>query len=50
MGTYQGLTEVVLSRTPAPSEWALVPRGSSKPGWLAASRNGAAEVVIDEHG
>ena len=35
MGTYQGLTEVVLSRTPAAFRTVLVPRGSSKPEWLA---------------
>jgi hypothetical protein len=35
LGTYQGLTERVLSRTPAAFKTVLVPRGSSKPEWLA---------------
>jgi crotonobetainyl-CoA:carnitine CoA-transferase CaiB-like acyl-CoA transferase len=36
LGTYQGLTDqVVLSRTPGSFRTVLVPRGSSKPEWLA---------------
>jgi hypothetical protein len=36
MGTYQGMTDqVVLSRTPGSFKTVLVPRGSSKPEWLA---------------
>ena len=36
LGTYQGLTDqVVLSRTPGAFRTVLVPRGSSKPEWLA---------------
>jgi crotonobetainyl-CoA:carnitine CoA-transferase CaiB-like acyl-CoA transferase len=35
LGTYQGITELVLSRTPASFRTVLVPRGSSKPEWLA---------------
>ena len=36
LGTYQGLTDqVVMSRTPGSFETVLVPRGSSKPEWLA---------------
>jgi crotonobetainyl-CoA:carnitine CoA-transferase CaiB-like acyl-CoA transferase len=35
LGTYQGITERVLSRTPAAFKTVLVPRGSSKPEWLA---------------
>jgi crotonobetainyl-CoA:carnitine CoA-transferase CaiB-like acyl-CoA transferase len=36
MGTYQGFTDqVVLSRTPGAFRTVLVPRGSSKPEWLA---------------
>jgi crotonobetainyl-CoA:carnitine CoA-transferase CaiB-like acyl-CoA transferase len=34
MGTYQGITEKLLSRTPASFRTVLVPRGSSKPEWL----------------
>jgi crotonobetainyl-CoA:carnitine CoA-transferase CaiB-like acyl-CoA transferase len=37
LGTYQGMTDqVVLSRTPGAFRTVLVPRGSSKPEWLAA--------------
>jgi crotonobetainyl-CoA:carnitine CoA-transferase CaiB-like acyl-CoA transferase len=36
LGTYQGITEKILSRTPASFRTVLVPRGSSKPEWLAA--------------
>jgi crotonobetainyl-CoA:carnitine CoA-transferase CaiB-like acyl-CoA transferase len=37
LGTYQGLTDqVVMSRTPGSYRTVLVPRGSSKPEWLAA--------------
>ena len=37
LGTYQGITEqVVLSRTPGSFRTVLVPRGSSKPEWLAS--------------
>jgi len=37
LGTYQGLTDqVVLSRTPGDFKTVLVPRGSSKPMWLAS--------------
>jgi len=37
LGTYQGMTEqVVLSKTPGSFRTVLVPRGSSKPEWLAA--------------
>jgi crotonobetainyl-CoA:carnitine CoA-transferase CaiB-like acyl-CoA transferase len=37
MGTYQGMTDqVVLSRTPGTFRTVLVPRGSSKPEWLAS--------------
>jgi hypothetical protein len=36
LGTYQGFTDqVVLSRTPGAFRTVLVPRGSSKPEWLA---------------
>jgi crotonobetainyl-CoA:carnitine CoA-transferase CaiB-like acyl-CoA transferase len=36
LGTYQGLTDqVVMSRTPGSFRTVLVPRGSSKPEWLA---------------
>jgi crotonobetainyl-CoA:carnitine CoA-transferase CaiB-like acyl-CoA transferase len=36
VGTYQGLTDqVVMSRTPGSFSTVLVPRGSSKPEWLA---------------
>jgi crotonobetainyl-CoA:carnitine CoA-transferase CaiB-like acyl-CoA transferase len=36
LGTYQGMTDqVVLSRTPGAFRTVLVPRGSSKPEWLA---------------
>src|SRR5215472_8596476 len=35
LGTYQGITEKLLSRTPASFRTVLVPRGSSKPKWLA---------------
>jgi crotonobetainyl-CoA:carnitine CoA-transferase CaiB-like acyl-CoA transferase len=36
LGTYQGMTDqVVLSRTPGSFKTVLVPRGSSKPEWLA---------------
>jgi len=35
LGTYQGITEKVLTRTPASFRTVLVPRGSSKPEWLA---------------
>ena len=36
MGTYQGLTDqVVLAKTPGSFRTVLVPRGSSKPEWLA---------------
>jgi len=35
LGTYQGLAELTLSRTPAAFRTVLVPRGSSKPEWLA---------------
>jgi hypothetical protein len=36
LGRYQGLTDqVVLSRTPGSFTTVLVPRGSSKPEWLA---------------
>jgi crotonobetainyl-CoA:carnitine CoA-transferase CaiB-like acyl-CoA transferase len=35
LGTYQGITEKLLSRTPASFRTVLVPRGSSKPEWLA---------------
>jgi hypothetical protein len=35
LGTYQGITERILSRTPAAFKTVLVPRGSSKPEWLA---------------
>jgi crotonobetainyl-CoA:carnitine CoA-transferase CaiB-like acyl-CoA transferase len=35
MGTYQGIAERVLSRTPDRFRTVLVPRGSSKPEWLA---------------
>src|SRR5262245_37666507 len=37
LGTYQGITEKILSRTPASFRTVLVPRGSSKPEWLASS-------------
>jgi crotonobetainyl-CoA:carnitine CoA-transferase CaiB-like acyl-CoA transferase len=37
LGTYQGITEqVVMSRTPGSFRTVLVPRGSSKPEWLAS--------------
>ena len=36
LGTYQGMTDqVVLSKTPGSFRTVLVPRGSSKPEWLA---------------
>ena len=35
LGTYQGIAELVLSRTPDRFRTVLVPRGSSKPEWLA---------------
>jgi crotonobetainyl-CoA:carnitine CoA-transferase CaiB-like acyl-CoA transferase len=36
LGTYQGMTDqIVLSRTPGAYRTVLVPRGSSKPEWLA---------------
>jgi len=35
LGTYQGITEKILSRTPAAFRTVLVPQGSSKPEWLA---------------
>jgi CoA-transferase family III len=35
LGTYQGITERILSRTPAAFKTVLIPRGSSKPEWLA---------------
>ena len=36
LGTYQGMTDqVVLSRTPGLFRTVLMPRGSSKPEWLA---------------
>jgi len=35
LGTYQGITERMLSRTPPAFRTVLVPRGSSKPEWLA---------------
>jgi crotonobetainyl-CoA:carnitine CoA-transferase CaiB-like acyl-CoA transferase len=36
LGTYQGLTDqIVMSRTPGSFRTVLVPRGSSKPEWLA---------------
>ena len=34
LGTYQGITEKLLSRTPASFKTVLMPRGSSKPEWL----------------
>jgi crotonobetainyl-CoA:carnitine CoA-transferase CaiB-like acyl-CoA transferase len=34
LGTYQGITEKLLSRTPASFRTVLMPRGSSKPEWL----------------
>ncbi|WFU45497.1 CoA transferase (plasmid) [Bradyrhizobium sp. CB82] len=34
LGTYQGITETMLSRTPPAFRTVLVPRGSSKPEWL----------------
>jgi crotonobetainyl-CoA:carnitine CoA-transferase CaiB-like acyl-CoA transferase len=34
LGTYQGITEKLLSRTPASFSTVLMPRGSSKPEWL----------------
>src|SRR5262245_34277823 len=37
MGTYQGITEKILSRTPASFRTVLVPRRSNKPEWLASS-------------
>ena len=38
LGTYQGMTDqVAMSRTPGSFRTALVPRGSSKPEWLASS-------------
>ena len=37
LGTYQGMTDqVVLSKTPASFRTVLVPRGASKPEWLAS--------------
>jgi len=36
LGTYQGMTDqVVLSRTPGAFRTVMVPKGSSKPEWLA---------------
>jgi hypothetical protein len=36
LGTYQGMTDqLVMSRTPGSYRTVLVPRGSSKPEWLA---------------
>ena len=35
LGTYQGIAEVMLHRTPAAFRTVLMPRGSSKPEWLA---------------
>jgi crotonobetainyl-CoA:carnitine CoA-transferase CaiB-like acyl-CoA transferase len=35
LGTYQGITEKLLSKTPPSFKTVLVPRGSSKPEWLA---------------
>jgi len=35
LGTYQGIAEKILSRTPDRFRTVLVPRGSSKPEWLA---------------
>src|SRR5262245_18398328 len=35
-GSYQGITEKILSRTPASVRTLLVPRGSSKPEWLTS--------------
>ena len=36
LGTYQGMTDqIVMSRTPGAFRTVLVPRGSSKPEWLA---------------
>ena len=36
LGTYQGITDqVIMSRTPGSFSTVLVPRGSSKPEWLA---------------
>jgi len=35
LGTNQGIAEMVLSRTPGRFRTVLVPRGSSKPEWLA---------------
>jgi crotonobetainyl-CoA:carnitine CoA-transferase CaiB-like acyl-CoA transferase len=35
LGTYQGIAEMVLSRTPDRFRTVLVPRGSSRPEWLA---------------
>ena len=38
LGTYQGMTDqVLMSRTPGAFNTVLVPRGSSKPEWLAGS-------------
>jgi hypothetical protein len=38
LGTYQGMTDqVAMSRTPGSFRTVLVPRGSSKPEWLASS-------------
>ncbi|WFU66110.1 CoA transferase [Bradyrhizobium brasilense] len=34
LGTYQGITEAILSRTPPAFRTVLAPRGSSKPEWL----------------
>jgi crotonobetainyl-CoA:carnitine CoA-transferase CaiB-like acyl-CoA transferase len=34
LGTYQGIAEMILSRTPDRFRTVLVPRGSSKPEWL----------------
>jgi crotonobetainyl-CoA:carnitine CoA-transferase CaiB-like acyl-CoA transferase len=37
LGSYQGMTDqVVMSRTPGSFRTVLVPRGSSKPEWLAS--------------
>ena len=36
LGTYQGMTDqIVLSRTPGAFRTVMVPKGSSKPEWLA---------------
>src|SRR5215831_19057144 len=36
LGTYQGITEKLLQKTPPSFKTVLVPRGSSKPEWLAS--------------